>query len=178
MNKALGCALIAAALTLGRGAVALAAEPAPPAAQVQAAIDRLVAAVDRLAALIEQGRAEEREERRVQNAVGILMLRQRKIERLEGEIQGIGREIEQIEQRATLMKGQLEQMEAETRAEGGSIAEGPRREIAALELQLKLDQERAARIEGRRALLQGDLAAEQRRVANLEEILETWTERP
>jgi len=179
MKREISCSVLAVALVCSGGTGLAAAEPAvPPAVQVQGAIDRLAAAVDRLAALVERGQAEEREGREVQNAVAILMLRQRKIERLEGDLQGAVRESEQIEQRATLMKAQLERMEAEARAAGGSIAEEPRREIAAIELQLKLDQERTARLESRRALLQSDVAAEQRRITRLEEILEAWIERP
>jgi len=147
---------------------------------LRAPVEKLTASLDRLAALLEKEvalQSEEREARRVELAVGIMGLRYNKIDRLEAEIQGISRQEEEFPEVMQLMKADVERLDKQSRTETGQLSEDAKDTIARVELQIRLEEERIARLRERKLFLQGDLTAEQRRLASTEAILDAWMEK-
>lgn len=144
-----------------------------------ASIRRLSAAVERLGALLEKeavARADERESRRIETVISILGLRTRKIERLESEIESLGREEEEARDAVRRVRERIETIEKEGRTETGEIPADVKREVGEMETGARYAEVRATRAAERRSLLEGDLAAELRRVADLEHLVGTWVE--
>jgi len=161
----------------------LAAEAPPmamPPPELGTAIHALTGAVERLAATLERdasSRADEQEDRRVEVAIGILEMRYRKIDRLEAEIQAIGREEEEFERQIGFMKAEVEQLDRQGRAESGQLTVEARGAIDQMELRIRLEEERIARSRERALVLQNDVTAEQRRLAGVEAIIDEWMEK-
>lgn len=154
--------------------------PAKPQIDLGTALEKLTGSVDRLAVLLERElafRAEEKETRRVELAVGIIGLRYRTIDRLETEIQQIAREEEESGRPLELMKAEEEQLGKQGRAVGGQLTEEAKGAIALIELRIKMEEERIAKLGDRKLALQNDVTAEQRRLAAVEAILDAWMEK-
>jgi len=154
---------------------------APAAAQTsgegEAALSRLADSVDRLARLLEQeqsARAGARETRTVEAAVAILGLRYRKIEQLERRIRQISEEEEDFDSRMELMKVDLDRLEEQLPPAGDPNRSELESAWSDMKLRLKLEEDRIQRQREKRLMLENDLAAEQRRLARLEEILDDW----
>jgi hypothetical protein len=144
------------------------------------AILKLTSSVDRLAGLLEKDmafRAEEREARRVEVAVTVIGLRYRKIDRLETEIQQISREEDESAPSISRMKAGVDQLGKQGRAESGALTEEAKAAIAEVELQIRFEEERIARLRERKIVLQNEVSAEQRRLASVEAILDAWMEK-
>ena len=153
---------------------------ATPPREFGASIDKLAVALDRLAGLVEKDlaiRADEREARRVEVAVGIMGLRYRKIDRLEAEIQQSNHEEEEIARHLGLMKAEADQLDKQGRTESGELTQAAKNEIAMLDLRIKSQQDRSARLRERALELQNDVTAERRRLANVEAVLDAWMEK-
>ena len=151
-----------------------------PQADLGSGIEKLTASLDRLAVLLGQKlafQAEEREARRVEVAVGIMGLRYRKIDRLEAEIQQTSREEPELSKQIGLMKAEVDQLGKQARVDSGEINEAAKGEMELMERRIRMEEERLARLGQRKVELQNDVAAEQRRLGNLEAILEAWMEK-
>ena len=171
--------LICSLLTLQFGAAGSSAQDHSP-EDLGSAIDRLTTTVERLTTILDAGTAfesDERETQRVEVAVSILALRYRKIEQLEREIQRISREEEEIPDSMAMMQADVEQYESYARAETGQLSEQDKEGIAAMELRIRLEQDRLDRLAERRLLLENDLAAAQRRLSSIESILDAWLDK-
>ena len=147
---------------------------------LEKAVEKLSISLDRLAMLLEKDaavRAEEREARRVELAVAVMGLRYRKIDRLEGEIQQMGREEEEFAKQIKLMNAEAEQLRNQGRTERGQVSEQAKGAIGEVELRIRLEEERIAGLGERKAALQNDLTAEQRRLVSVQAILDAWMEK-
>ena len=156
------------------------AAAAEPATDVGAAIDKLATSLDRLAGLLEKdvaSRADEKESKRVELAVGIIGVRYRKIERLEEEIQGNTREEEDIAQQTELMKARVEQFTKQERSENGELSPELKSNLALMEIQSKASEDRAAKLRERNSALQAEVAAEKRKVASVEALIDDWMQK-
>ncbi len=161
-----------AALLLVLPLPALAAEP-----EMGAALDKLTASVDRLAGLLEKdaaARAGERDGRRVEVAVAILGVRYRKIDRLEDEIRQNEREEEDLTQGIELTKSQRDEFAKLAQSESGDQSQTDRTRLAMVDAQIKSTEDRIAKLHERTGSLQADVAAEKRRVASIEALVEDW----
>jgi hypothetical protein len=76
-----------------------------------------------------------------------------------------------------LVRAAVEQVGKQDRADGGQLSETAKNEIAAMELRSRLEEERSARLRQRKVALQGDVAADQRRLGNVEAVLDAWIEK-
>jgi chromosome segregation ATPase len=144
-------------------------------------IAALAGAVDRLAGELAKDvavRAADKEARRVEIAVSVMGLRYRKIDRLEGEIQSATREEEESARQLEFMKAQADQLRKQGRTENAELGEGARAEMAIVELRIKSEEDRIAHLRERAGALQNEVAAERRRVASLEALLDRWMEEP
>ena len=178
MSRTLTCVVVL--LTSLRVLAADSPSDAPPARELGRAVDQLKASVDRLAGLLERDvstRAEDREARRIEIATSIMGLRYRKIERLEGELQGATREAEDSVRGVELMKAQVDQLRKQGRSENGELTDGAKAEIVVAEVRVKSEEDRIVTLRERASVLQNDLAAERRRLTSLEAMLDAWMER-
>lgn len=146
------------------------------------AVEELTASLDRLARLLEKDlafRSEEREVRRVEVAVGILGLRYRKVDQSEAEIRRISHEEEEFPERMRQVKADLEILDKRGRAEAedGQLSDMMKYAIAEEEMRIRSEEERMARQRERRLILENQLTAEQRRLADLEAILDAWLDK-
>ena len=162
---------------------ALSGDP-PAEANLQAdlgsSIEKLTASLDKLALRFEQQvtfQAEEREARRVEIAVAIMALRYRKIDRLEMEIERIGREKGDLAKHIELTREEMEQVGKQGRAEGGQLSDEAKGAIASMEQQVRLEEGRIVDLGQRELVLQNDATTEQRRLTKVEAILDAWMEK-
>jgi hypothetical protein len=150
---------------------------AEPPADAGASIDKLTASVDRLARLLERdapSRAEEREARRVEVAVGVLGVRYRKIDRLEDEIQRNAREEEELGQAIEMARAQRDEFAKQARGDGGEANPTLRNDLAMFDMHVKRSEDRAAKLRDRNNALQGEVASEKQRVASIEALIDDW----
>jgi len=178
VNRIASCSLACAVLLQASASAIPALAQAP--ADLGASVATLAASVERLATLLEKDlalRSEERNARQVDTAVAILGLRYRKIDQLEREIQGISREDEEFSDHMAMMRVEVERLDTQGRAESGQLSDEMKAEIAQMELQIKLQEDRMARLRDQRLVLQNDLTAERRRLSRVEAILDSWLEK-
>lgn len=172
--------VISKALVFGFASlVAVVALPAQaqPADEMSQALGRLTTTIDRLATLMEQSvaiQSEERQTRQVEVAVGILGLRYRKIEQLEEEILRISRQEEEFEGMMTMLNEQRDVIERQSRSEAGQVTDEGREAIRTMETRIQIEEDRIARLQEKKLLLENDLAGEKKRLSHVEAILDTW----
>lgn len=150
-----------------------------PRADLGSAIEKLATSLDRLTVLLEKdvaSRAEDKEARRVEVAVGVIGFRYRKIERFETEMRQVSRDEEHIADEITHMREAAEQYGRQERAENGQLNSDVKDAIANMELQIRLGEDRIARLRERKLVLQNDIVAEQRRLSTVEAVLDAWVE--
>jgi chromosome segregation ATPase len=178
MNERIG-SVLGCLMMVQTWAGALPAHAQTP-ADVPLAIEKLAASVDRLAVLLEREialRSEDREARRVEVAVGILGIRYRKIDQLEGEIGRLGRDEDEFRQQIGELRAEIEALDRQGRAEDGQLGREAKQIIDEVERRTALLEERVRGLGEKKLLLQNDLAAEQRRLSSLEAFLDAWLER-
>lgn len=158
------------------GGVSIAAGPDDLALAAQTLSD----AVDRLARALEKEalqRTEDHESRRVTLAVGILGLRYRKIERLEGELRDLEREEDGVKEGVTMIKAEIESLEEKSQADMTQAGAEERQQAAQYQKQIKFFEERQERLREQIAAVQVQIATERRRLGDLEAVVDAWLDK-
>jgi len=174
-NLALRACVLGALLVSGPAR----AQTAPEAGgqDLDAAIRKLSTAIERLAGAVEKAAAsksEDQESRRIDLAVSVLGLRTRRIERLESQIDSLGREEDESTGTVRFLRERIETVQKEGRTETGELSAEAKREIADVELGIRQLEEQSAKAAERKSALEADLAVERRRVTDLERLVEAW----
>ena len=156
--------------------VASAADEAPP-SELAAAVSRLAAAMEHLSAAMEKEAAtasDARNGERVQVAVGILGLRLRKVERLEGNVLQLKTETDDLRNQIGIFKTQFSDKDDQRRQEGRDLTDEEKAMRADMERGMAMAESRIKTMEERKAALEAELDAEMRALSGLENILNDW----
>jgi hypothetical protein len=152
-----------------------AAELPPP--ELASSLTRLSASLDRLSAALEKNAARSDDAsagQRVQVAVGILGLRMRKVDRLEGEVRGLANEGEEIRNQMEIMKTQFAENDDQRRLEGREMTPEERAMRTQMDVFLVTMEARIRTLDERKSALEAELDAQLRGLSRLEAMLEDW----